>query len=317
MTAAELNEHARYLADQIKMRAYRQAIRHAMADGRKTVLDLGSGTGILGLLAAEEGAERVYAVDSGPIIGPAADVAESSAIGDAIVHLHASSMDVELPEQVDIAICDQIGGFVHDAGILQHFADARRRHLAPDGLLIPGNFRLFLAPASCTKLRDQIKLWDSHPEGFDFSTFRDLAVNSEHRVDAEDCQLLSHGVLVAEFAADHDEAIVGSGSALIDRGGLCDGLVGWFEADLGGGASLTNHPTDSGRMQRWCNFYPIARAQHVEPGGQVDFEVDVRPQLPAVTWTVAIEQPAGTHGASERHSTLLGEFLSPEDLGRP
>ena len=122
------------------MGAYRAAIRHALADGASTVLDLGSGSGVLGLIAAQEGAARVYAVDIGPIIGPATDVAAASGFGSVIVPLQASSTEVDLPEPVDVVVCDQIGGFVHDAGVLEDFADARLRHLAPGASSFPPVF---------------------------------------------------------------------------------------------------------------------------------------------------------------------------------
>ena len=75
MSDSELKEHAGYLADTHKLAAYEQALRVLLADRRGVVLDLGAGSGILGLLAARAGAGRVYTVDSGPIIGPAAEVA--------------------------------------------------------------------------------------------------------------------------------------------------------------------------------------------------------------------------------------------------
>ena len=80
MTASELAEHAGYLGDEAKLKSYGDALEAVVADGREVVLDLGAGSGILGLLAARVGARRVYAVDSGPIVGAAAEVAARSAI---------------------------------------------------------------------------------------------------------------------------------------------------------------------------------------------------------------------------------------------
>ena len=64
MTSGELREHAGYLGDGVKIAAYEVALA-SLAPGR-VVLDLGSGSGILGLLAARAGAKHVYAVDSCP-----------------------------------------------------------------------------------------------------------------------------------------------------------------------------------------------------------------------------------------------------------
>lgn len=315
MSGSELAEHAGYLGDAAKLGAYDRALSVLLGSGGRSVLDLGSGTGILGLLAARAGARLVYAVDSGSVIGPAAEVAARSPYANRIVHLRGRSTEIYLPEQVDVAVCDQIGGFVHDAGVLEAFADVRRRLLAPGGELVPSYFRLFLAPAECEVIRDQIELWGSSPAGIDFSSFRESAVNSEHTVEGDEARLLAAGVQIAEIAADHTSPIIGSGTAVVVEDGRCDGLVGWFEADMGGGATLTNRPGDPGRMRRWCTFYPLSSGVDVGKGDTVKFRVDVRPLLHAVTWQVTITV-AGEPGANLRHSTLLGRFLTHDDLVR-
>lgn len=316
MTAPELGEHAGYLADAVKLAAYEQAFDSLLPGRGKVVLDLGAGTGILGLLAARNGARRVYAVDSGPIIGPAAEVAAASTVADRIVHIRGRSTEVHLPERADVAVCDQIGGFVYDAGVLAFFADARARLLAADATLIPARFRMFLAPAECSRVREQIDLWSGSPAGFDFSAFAELAVNTEYRVDADEVRLLAEGVEVADIAADHIATINGTGGATFHSTGRCDGLVGFFEADMGGGATLTNHPAAPNRMRRWCNFYPISKGLQVEAGYTAGIRVDVRPALGAVTWTTTVTDASNSQLLNERHSTLLGKFLSHDDFLR-
>ncbi len=315
MTFKELDEHAGYLSDHQKLAAYEQALTLALARGGMSVLDLGAGTGILGLLAARAGARVVYAVDRGSVIGAASEVAAATPCAERIVHIRARSTDVVLPERVDVAVCDQIGGFVYDAGVLEYFADVRRRLLTTDGTLVPCRFRLYVAPAECGRVREQIDVWGSRPAGFDFSAFRDLAVNTEHRVDGEDVRRLGPPVLIAEFASDHVEPIKGGGPSEIAVSGRCDGLVGWFEAEMGGGVVLTNEPGCPTRVKRWCNLYPIVGGVPVNPGDTVTCSVDVRPLIPSMTWTFGLSGP-GRPDHRERHSTLLGQFLSAEDLAR-
>ena len=63
-----LGEHRGYLADVARLRAFERAIQLAVSPG-DSVLDLGSGTGVLGLFALRAGARHVYAVDSSPMAG--------------------------------------------------------------------------------------------------------------------------------------------------------------------------------------------------------------------------------------------------------
>jgi len=311
---SELAEHARYLGDEVKLAAYERALRGVLGDrSGRVVLDLGAGTGILGLLAARAGATLVHAVDSGSIIGPASEVARRSPHAASITHHPVTSTKLELRDQVDVVVCDQIGGFVHEPNILQYYADVRRRLLAPDGVMVPASFRLFLAPARSDPIRAQLDLWASHPAGFDFSTFHTLAVNTEHRVADDEVNALAEGVEVAEIAADHVDRVTGRGSIEIEVEDRCDGLVGWFVADLGGGATLTNRPGDPGRMRRWCTFYPLEVPRTLSPGDRVELDVDLRPLSHAVTWRTSI-RAGGAAPVTERHSTLLGAFLSSADL---
>ncbi|PYM93211.1 MAG: SAM-dependent methyltransferase, partial [Candidatus Rokuibacteriota bacterium] len=125
-----LDEHRQYLADDTRVSAFRQAIEEVVGPG-DVVLDLGAGTGILGLMACRAGAKRVYAVDEGPIIGLARDIAAANGLQDRITHIKGLSTRVELPERVDVVLADQIGRFGLESGILEYFADARARFLKP------------------------------------------------------------------------------------------------------------------------------------------------------------------------------------------
>src|SRR5207247_3970215 len=124
------------LAETSLLSALRWAIEEFVTP-RDVVLDLGAGTVIRGLMACRDGAKRVYAVDEGPIVGLAHEIAAANGFQDRITHVKGLSTRVELPERVDVVLADQIGRFGFESGILEYFGDARARFLKSAGVMVP------------------------------------------------------------------------------------------------------------------------------------------------------------------------------------
>ena len=77
-----------------------------------------------------------------------------------------------------MVVCDQIGGMAYDAGVLGYYADARKRLLAPDGVLVPGSFTLQAAPVAAGVWNDTVAIWSSKPAGLDLGPMADMAANT-------------------------------------------------------------------------------------------------------------------------------------------
>ena len=72
----ELDAHRRFVADRPRLDALARAINAVVRPG-DVVIDLASGTGILGLLACRAGAARVYSIEGSAIVGLARAVADA------------------------------------------------------------------------------------------------------------------------------------------------------------------------------------------------------------------------------------------------
>ena len=312
MSSNALTEHAGYFRDQSKVDAYRRALSAIVRPG-DTIVDLGSGTGLLGLLAAEAGASTVYMVDEGSILGVACEVAERNGLGDRLIPIRGHSADVAVPTPADVVVCDQIGGFVYDAGVLDFFHDARARLLRPGGTLIPSAFTLFAAPVIAPEVRDAIDVWSTRPAGFDTEPLHRLAVNNAWHVQPDDVEITATASSLFTFDSASLEPVKATAEFEFDRSAGVDGILGWFDAELAPDVHLTNSPEVADRMRRWCNFYPLAQPLHVESGDRLDVTIDLRPASSLMAWTVTWQR--GTERLGRwRHSTVLGQFMSPEDL---
>lgn len=76
------------------IRAFRRVITRDTV-----VVDIGTGTGILALLACQLGARRVYAIEPDEAIQVAREAAAANGYADRVEYLQALSTAVTLPEQ--------------------------------------------------------------------------------------------------------------------------------------------------------------------------------------------------------------------------
>ena len=124
------------IGDTIRMRAYTQALRDAVKPG-SVVLDIGTGTGIFAMLAAQFGARRVYAIEPADAIQVAREIAAASGCADRIEFIQDISTKVSLPERADVIVSDLRGVLPLYERHIPSIVDARERFLAPEGRLIP------------------------------------------------------------------------------------------------------------------------------------------------------------------------------------
>jgi protein arginine N-methyltransferase 1 len=306
MSESQLVEHQGYLADEPRTAAYRAALAEVVEPG-DVVLDLGSGTGVLGYLSSDAGASSVVAIDGSEMSEIAQRIARDNGYADRITHLRAMSTEIALDPLADVIVCDQIGGLVHDAGILGFYADARKRLLAPGGRLVPSSFRIFLAPVTYDECRRRVDFWASAPASVDVSSVQPLAANTEWHVivKTEDVTKLAPGAELASFGSDHDDSISGSAEFTVETPGRLDGFLGWFEAQLSPSVTLTNDPWSSERFDRWCNFYPLEETVDVAAGDRVVVSLDIRPRHAIVSWNTEI-----TDGAAATRRMRQSTFLA-------
>jgi Methyltransferase domain len=310
-----VDEHRLYLADRPRIDAFRRAIRQVVFPGA-VVADVGSGSGILGLLACEAGAGRVYSIETSGMIELARAVAARNGFADRMHFVQAESNEVELPEKVDVLVCDQIGHFGFEAGLFDFVTDARRRFLKPGGAMIPARVDLQIAPVADPELEAAVRFWCQRPAGFDTSPAHAWAASTGYptKFDADQC--LGEPVVAAsvDVPGITGEPLDLNVSTVIKNRGVLDGIGGWFAAELAPGVTLTNSPLSPDRIDRRNVYFPIAPVA-VEPGDTLTVRMRILPAAVIVSWRGEVTR-AGRTLASFDRSTLGGMLLSRGDLAR-
>jgi ubiquinone/menaquinone biosynthesis C-methylase UbiE len=306
-----LDEHLGYVADRIRVRQFRAAIAKSIKPGDR-IADLGCGSGILGLMCLEAGASHVVGIDSGAIIEVARDTMLRAGYGERATFIRGKSSRIELPEPVDVLICDHIGCLGFDYGVIDFLVDAKKRFLKPGGTLIPSRIRLNVAAVSSQKCDELANGWQTGniPEAFRW--VRSYAVNTKHLVDMKRDDVLGAPAVLGDIDlyADQPDFFSWNAEFSIDRDGLMHGLAGWFECELAEDVWMTNSPLAETPILRPQAFLPIGETVQVKTGDRVKATVMTRPADDMIAWVV--EFPAT--GQRFAHSTWQGVLLEPEDL---
>jgi len=162
--------HEVMLSDKVRLDTYHKAIMKHVKEG-DTVLDVGTGTGILAFFAAQKNPRRVYAIDHSKIVETAKLLADDNGVEN-VVFERVSSKEFSVREKVDVIIHEQIGYCLFDEHIVDLIGDLRDRLLAKNGKILPGRFELYIEPMSLKEEYRVPFLWEMDVHGVRYDSLR-------------------------------------------------------------------------------------------------------------------------------------------------
>jgi protein arginine N-methyltransferase 1 len=305
------------MRDQTRVPAYAAAIASTVRPG-DVVLDLGAGAGIFTILATRAGAARVYAVETSDVVDLTRRAAREAGVAERVVCIQGDSRRVDLPERAAVLVCDIRGALPILANSLEVIADARERLLAPGARMIPRADTIFLAPVESAEGFAAVWGWRDPMADVDFSSVAEMAANTWRREPLEPTDLLAPGKAVArlDYTAISSFDLEMSASFEVERSGSCNGIGGWFEAELADGVALSSAP-EVGPTIYGHAYFPLSYAHAVATGDRVEVDVEAK-QVGGKhvwLWNVRIERREAA-SVEERHSSFRGELVNLEALRR-
>ena len=178
--------HETMLRDRVRTESYQLALQAAgpLLAG-KTVLDVGAGSGVLSMFAAQAGAAQVVGVDRSDIVGQARAIVQLNGLDQAVTLVQGKVEDIALPvEKVDAIVSEWMGYCLLYESMLPSVLVARDKYLRPGGLLLPSRVTMLIEGVS--DLDGRLGWW-SNVYGLDMSPLRG-SVLAEPAVEAVDPQ---------------------------------------------------------------------------------------------------------------------------------
>ncbi|XP_062333663.1 protein arginine N-methyltransferase 9 [Osmerus eperlanus] len=128
--------HFLMLNDRRRNQKYQQAIQKAVEGGCNTILDIGTGTGILGMCAKKAGASEVYACElSKTMYDLACEVVAANGMNGHIKILHMKSLEMEVPKdiprRVSLVVTETVDAGLFGEGIIESLIHAWNHLLLP------------------------------------------------------------------------------------------------------------------------------------------------------------------------------------------
>jgi protein arginine N-methyltransferase 1 len=298
------------IADTVRMEAYVRALEKVVTPGC-FVLELGTGPGLMALLACRLGARRVVAVEPDDVIELAREIARANDVEDRIEFRQALSKDIELDQGADVIVSDLRGVLPFHGGHIESIIDARERLLAVEGIMIPRRDTLWAAIVTEPDVyRRQIEVWSEHGQGFDLGAARELAVNAwwSHRID--ESLLLTDGRPLAtlDYATIEGPDLEVEADLGINRPGAAHGICVWFDTELTDGDGFSNAPGAPEAIYGHA-FFPISQPVDVVAGDSVHIRLRAKLAGGEYVW--------GWSSAFAREGEAVAEFRQSTALGLP
>ena len=236
--------HFVMLADDLRNDAYQQAIEQAVS-ADSVVLDIGTGSGLLAMMAAKAGAKKVIACEMHPRLAETArEIVAANGFSKKIQVINKKSTafdpDTDLPEKANILVSEILDAGAIGEGVLPTVRHAVKNLLTDDAIIIPAKVEIFgqlIEIPARSKVNPVRQI-----SGFDLSAFDQYRIQDEYltvHLANETYQPLSAIFPITTFnfynlpaAVQDNDPIYKKLNIHIERTGEVQAVVFWFDLTL-------------------------------------------------------------------------------------
>jgi len=267
--------HVPMMNDARRNAAWDAALRRAIEPGM-TVLEIGTGAGMLALMAARAGAEKVVTCEYNAVAAQMARIlAERNGYADRIQIVSKRSQALmvgnELARPADLLVCDIFADGLLDFDPLGAIADARQRLLAPGAPCVP----------MAASLRAALVDWQDYRRvghidtacGFDLSPFADFIPTSILRpIGAAGIDLVSEDLELFRFDFSQDRFPPSDRRTVMcdaTAAGEANSIARWIRLELDAETIIEARPESGASFFSGLTMTPLGAPLPVEPGDTI------------------------------------------------
>lgn len=267
--------HVPMMNEQNRNQAYFDALK-AIIKSDSTVFEIGTGSGLLAMMAAKLGAKQVNTCEAVPLIAETAQqIVKDNHFEKTIKVIARKSIDIEigndLPEQADILVSEIFSSELLGEHVLPSLEDAKRRLLKPQGKVIPAAGSIMIGLFTGDDIRRNLIVEDSF--GFNLQHFNTI-VSKKRMIARNDLniELLSDGIEAFDFDFENESYFPSQSKSLripIKSAGRCYGIVQWMRLDMTSDKKVLfeNHPSQTSKVSNWQQCaYLFDAPVDVKPG---------------------------------------------------
>ena len=240
--------HFDMMNDVVRNDIYLEAIKLAVQKD-DLVLEIGTGSGLLSMMAAENGAGQVISCESSePIAKVAEKIIKTNKLQNKINVVNKKSNDLivgkDLPRKADIVISEILSAEFVGEGVRSSILDANKRLLSNQGKMIPESGNIKIALLSENKEISQ-KVSVSNVNGFDLTEFNSMKGNKFPLHLNQPPKLLSETInafninLYEQSKIENKEVIF---DIRANSNGVCIGLIQWIGINVFNNIKYENTP---------------------------------------------------------------------------
>ena len=230
--------HLSMMNDRLRNKAYFDAIKLAIKDD-DLVLEIGTGSGLLSMMAADAGAKKVITCESSRTISEVAEkIIYKNGYSGTVNVVKKNSTDLivgkDLPRKADVVISEILSAEFVGEGVRSTIFDANNRLLDENGRMIPesGNIMIALLGDNAEIIN---KVSVGNVNGFDLSKFNSITSNKFSFHLSETPKFLSKAEVAFQLNL-YDKQKVSRKELILtliaQEAGICVGVIQWMKIQL-------------------------------------------------------------------------------------